>query len=78
MQIDQEEIERLQAIEKKAQERYKRQNDYNKMIYDRVSVAFPKGTKEMIREVAIKKGMSVNSYISSVVLADVYSNFQDD
>ena len=57
---------------KEAKERlskqYKRQNDYIKEKYDRVSVVLPDKTKERIKELT---GKSCNAYISDLVLADL-------
>ena len=57
---------------KEAKERlskkYKRQNDYIKEKYDRVSVVLPDKTKERIKELT---GKSCNAYISALVLADL-------
>ena len=57
---------------KEAKERlskqYKRQNDYIKEKYDRISVVLPDKTKERIKELT---GKSCNAYISDLVLADL-------
>ena len=47
------------------QKQYARQNEYIKNNYDRISVTFPKGTKERIKAVGAD---SVNSFIVSLVL----------
>lgn len=49
---------------KTLEKQYKRQNDYIKNTYDRVSITLPKGTKEQI----IATGESVNGFINRVVL----------
>ena len=43
---------------------YKRQNDFIKENYDRVSLTLPKGTKERIKEA----GYTVNSFIKLATL----------
>lgn len=53
-----------QAI-KKLQKQYKRQNEYNKINYDRINVLLPRGTKARIAAT----GQSLNSFIVSVTLA---------
>ena len=57
---------------KEAKERlskqYKRQNEYIKEKYDRVSVVLPDKTKDRIKELT---GKSCNAYISALVLADL-------
>ena len=49
------------------QKRYKKQNEYIKNAYDRISVTLPKGTKERIKAT----GESVNGYITRLVLEDL-------
>lgn len=49
------------------QKRYKKQNEYIKNAYDRISVTLPKGTKERIQAT----GESVNGYITRLVLEDL-------
>lgn len=44
--------------------RYDRQNEYIKNNYDRISVTFPKGTKERIKNAGFP---SVNAFINEVV-----------
>ena len=57
--------------EKQAKEKlekiYKRQNEYIKNSFDRVSITLPKGTKERIKET----GESINGFINRVVLAEL-------
>ena len=52
----------LQALARQ-EKQYKRQNDYIKNTFDRVSVTLPKGTKEKI----IASGDSVNGLINRLV-----------
>lgn len=57
---------------KKAQEilkkRYDKQNNYNKVNYDRIALIVPKGTKDRIKAVA---GGSVNAFISSLIYEEL-------
>jgi len=53
---------------KKLEKQYKRQNDYIKNNYDRVSITLQRGTKERIKSLA---GQSVNAYINALVVADL-------
>lgn len=48
---------------KRLEKQYKRQNEYIKNSYDRVSVTLPKGTKEAIRAT----GNSVNGLINTLI-----------
>lgn len=56
----------LQALERQ-EKQYKRQNEYIKSAFDRVSVTLPKGTKEKITSM----GESVNGYINRLVKEDL-------
>lgn len=49
------------------QKRYKKQNEFIKNAYDRISVTLPKGTKERIKAI----GESANGYITRLVLEDL-------
>ena len=53
----------LQALERQTKQ-YKRQNDFIKNSYDRVSVTLPKGTKQRITDT----GQSVNAFINDAVM----------
>ena len=53
--------------QKRLEKQYKRQNEYIKNAYDRISVTLPKGTKERIKAT----GESVNGYITRLVLEDL-------
>ena len=53
----------LQALERQTKQ-YKRQNDFIKNSYDRVSVTLPKGTKQRIMDT----GQSVNAFINDAVM----------
>ncbi len=52
---------------KRLEKQYKRQNEYIKKNFDRVSVTLPAGTKDKITA----KGESINGYISRLVLSDL-------
>lgn len=54
-------------VKKKLEERYNKQNDFNRENYDRVSVMFPKGFREKVKEQAKKEGKSLNAYITEAV-----------
>lgn len=49
---------------KKLQKQYKRQNQYLKEKYDRISVTVPKGTKDWIRE---NTGKTVNQFFNDLL-----------
>ena len=53
----------LAALERQTKQ-YKRQNDFIKNSYDRVSVTLPKGTKQRI----IETGQTVNAFINNAVM----------
>lgn len=53
--------------QKRLEKQYKRQNEFIKNAYDRISVTLPKGTKERIKA----QGESVNGYINKLVLDDL-------
>lgn len=50
---------------KRLEKQYKRQNEYIKNSYDRVSITLPKGTKDRIKE----KGYSINGLINELVIS---------
>ncbi len=49
---------------KRLEKQYKRQNDYIKNSYDRISITLPKGTKDRIKAT----GNSINSIVNTLVL----------
>lgn len=53
--------------QKRLEAQYKRQNEFIKNSYDRISVTLPKGTKERIKAI----GESANGYITRLVLEDL-------
>lgn len=46
---------------------FKRQNDYNRINYDRISIMLPKGTREVYKEYAQKNGMSLNALVCKLL-----------
>ena len=52
---------------RKLEERYNRQNEYNREKYDRVSVMFPSGYRDVVRDKAKSKGLSLNAFILEAV-----------
>ena len=49
----------------------KYKNEFIQNNYDRINLTVPKGVKEKMKERAEVQGMSVNSYIYSLVLKDI-------
>jgi len=54
----------MRASEEK---QYKRQNEFNKMNYDRIVLVLPKGSKEKIKATAAEKHLSVNAFIAELI-----------
>lgn len=52
---------------RKLEERYNKQNNYNREKYDRVSVMLPAGYREEVRAEAKKAGESLNSFIIEAI-----------
>lgn len=46
-------------------------NDFMREKYDRIGLMVPKGQKEVIKEHAKSKGMSVNEFINSLIRAEL-------
>lgn len=55
---------------KTLQNRYKKQNEYIKNSYDRISVTIPKGYKQIIND----NFGSINGYINSLIKSDFEKN----
>lgn len=53
--------------QKRIAEQYKRQNEYIKGNYDRISATLPKGTTERIKAL----GLTVNGLINDLILAEL-------
>lgn len=66
--------ERLKELERKQKERYKNQNERTKELYDRLSFTVPKGKKKLIEEKAKSYGVTLNSFVSKVLLESVVNN----
>ena len=63
------EYEKLKAQKEK---QLKRQNDYIKSNYDRLSLALPKGDKKRIEEAAAARGFkSLTDYIKALIENDL-------
>lgn len=60
-------MKRTVELAKSREKQLKRQNEYIKANYDRISVTLPKGTKEVIKS----RGYSVNEYINMLVKKDL-------
>lgn len=46
-------------------------NKYNEKAYDRVNLILKKGQKDIIRQRAESRGMSLNGYINALIEADM-------
>ena len=46
-------------------------NEFIKEKYDRINLTVPKGQKEMLKEYARAKGMSVNEFINSLIAKEL-------
>lgn len=72
----------MKAIEakRKLEERYDKQNDYNRRKYDRVSVMLPAGYRETVRAKANEQGKSLNSFILEAIKEkmEILSNTVDN
>lgn len=53
---------------KNSQAKIEANNRYFKKTYDKITVAVPKGQKEIITEHAQKHGESINAYINRAIL----------
>lgn len=69
-----EEVKRLQEIERKQKERYKKQNEHTNKLYDRISFTVPKGRKKDIEAVANANRVTLNKFISEMVLGILDNN----
>ena len=52
------------------QNQFKRQNEFNRDNYDRYSVMFPKGKKEVYKELAEARGRTLNGLINALLDAE--------
>lgn len=46
-------------------------NKYIKNHYERINLLVPKGDKDIIKQVAASRGMSVNAFIKSTLAAEI-------
>lgn len=61
----------LKIIQDRYNKRLERQNNYNKLKYDHISVIFPAGYKEVITRESQKKGFkSVSKYFEYLLKCD--------
>ena len=51
--------------------RNKRQNEFVRESYDRFTMTFPKGKKDLYRQRAAEQGMSLNAYINKLLEEDM-------
>ena len=49
-------------------------NKYNAKAYDRIALQVKKGQREIIREYAESRGMSLNGYINSLIREDMQAH----
>ena len=52
-------------------------NQFNKDHYDRMNLAIPKGMKQVIKDLAAEKGLSLNQYILELVRKDQEGMFDN-
>lgn len=72
--MDKQTKEKALAALARQEKQYKRQNEYIKNTFDRVSITLPKGTKEKISAL----GFSVNGYINELVKNDLQGRGSGD
>lgn len=46
-------------------------NRYNSKTYDRIEIVVKKGNKDIIKQKAASKGMSVSEYITGLIYSDL-------
>lgn len=71
-------LEKLKESNKRLKERYRKQNERNNKIYDRISFTVPAGKKAEIEEASKAFGMSVNAFCRETVLKAIYEASGDD
>lgn len=52
---------------RKLEERYDKQNEYNRKNYDRVSVMLPAGERDKLRAIATERKQSLNAFILEAI-----------
>lgn len=72
-----EEKERLEFLESKEEKRKElkraREKRYNENTVDRLNITVPRGKKAEIQKAAAARGLSVNAFIQSLILAAIDS-----
>ena len=72
-----EEKERLEFLESKEEKRKElkraREKRYNENTVDRLNITVPRGKKAEIQKAAAARGLSVNMFIQSLILAAIDS-----
>lgn len=76
--VNSKELEKLKESDKRLKERYRKQNERNSKIYDRISFTVPAGKKADIEEAARTSGMSLNAFCRDAVLKAVSGSPGDD
>lgn len=57
--------------QERKQNQFKRQNEFNRDNYDRYSVMFPKGMKQVYKELAEARGYTLNGLINALLDAEL-------
>lgn len=52
---------------KEVKDTYNYNNDFNKTNYDRISLMLPKGSRDVLKEVAENEGIKVNALIRRAI-----------
>lgn len=76
--VSDQELKKLKESDKRLKERYRKQNERNNKIYDRISFTVPAGKKAEIEEAAGVSGISLNAFCRDAVLKAVYGVPVDD
>lgn len=70
--MDDQQLERLEKLEKQKRKQLDRQNKYINANYDRIGLALPKGQKTLIESRAKEKGYkSITEYIKALIDQDL-------
>lgn len=62
---------RKYPIGKEKENQIKRQNKFIAEAYDRFTLTFPKGMKEIYKNYAEARGLSLNAYINKLIAEDM-------
>lgn len=76
--VSDQELKKLKESDKRLKERYRKQNERNNKIYDRISFTVPAGKKAEIEEASGTSGISLNAFCRDVVLKAVSVALKDD